>query len=514
VSRYFITTPIYYVNADPHLGHAYTTIAADILARHHRRLGDDVFFLTGTDEHGNKVAQAAEQRGLTPREHVDALAPKFREMTARVNASNDFFIRTTDTQHEAFVQGFVEKLRAAGDIEKRTYGGLYCTACEGFYYERDLVDGNCPVHGTEPVWLEEENYYFLLSRYQDRLRRFYLEHPDWVRPRSRYNEALSFIEGGLDDISISRKSITWGIPVPWDAEQVIYVWVDALINYISALTYARPGDDLEGRYWPADIHLLAKDILKFHAVIWPALLWSAGYEAPRGEFIHGYLLMGGEKMSKTRGNVLDPFAVIEERGVDALRFYLFREVTFGQDGVISLEGFEQRYNNELANELGNLVSRVVSMVGKYRGGHLSPAAAPEDGAGSGGASLAREGEAMVAAAAERLSAVEISAALETVWEYVRRLNRYVEEQAPWKLAKDEAQAGRLDAVLHSLAAGLRLVALALYPVVPDRALEILRRLGQPHGDGDVLLAGATWHGLAPAAVEQAPPLFPRIENGA
>ena len=513
--RYSITTPIYYVNGEPHLGHAYTTIAADILARHHRRLGDDVFFLTGTDEHGNKVAQAAAARGLTPRQHVDALAPKFREMTLRVNASNDFFIRTTDPQHEAFVQGFVEKLRAAGDIEKRTYGGLYCTACEGFYSERDLVEGNCPVHGTKPVWLEEENYFFLLSRYQDRLREFYLAHPDWVRPRSRYNEALSFIESGLDDISISRKSITWGIPVPWDPEQVIYVWVDALINYVSALTYARPGDDLEGRYWPADIHLLAKDILKFHAVIWPALLWSAGYEAPRGEFIHGYLLMGGEKMSKTRGNVLDPFAVIEQRGVDALRFYLFREVTFGQDGVISLEGFEQRYNNELANELGNLVSRVVSMVGKYRGGRLSPAAAPGDGpedrAGSGGASLAREGEAMAAAAAERLSAVEITAALETAWEYVRRLNRYVEEQAPWKLAKDESQAERLDAVLHGLAAGLRLVALTLSPVIPDTAVEILRRLGQPHEPADLLLERARWDGLAAADVVPAPSLFPRIE---
>ncbi len=292
------------------------------------------------------------------------------------------------------------------------------------------------MHGTEPVWLEEENYYFLLSRYQERLREFYLEHPDWVRPRSRYNEALSFIEGGLEDISISRKSITWGIPVPWDPEQVIYVWVDALINYVSALTYARPGDDLEGRYWPADLHLLAKDILKFHAVIWPALLWSAGYEAPRAEFIHGYLLMGGEKMSKTRGNVLDPFAVIEQRGIDALRFYLFREVTFGQDGVISLEGFEQRYNNELANELGNLVSRMVSMIGKYRDGHLS--AAPPPGGDRG---LAHEGEAMVAAVGGRLSAVEITAALETAWEFVRRLNRYVEEEAPWKLAKDDVAGG-------------------------------------------------------------------------
>jgi methionyl-tRNA synthetase len=510
LSRFSITTPIYYVNADPHLGHAYTTIAADILARHHRQLGDDVFFLTGTDEHGNKVAQAAEERGLTPREHVDMLAPKFREMTLRVNADNDFFIRTTDPQHEAYVQRFVEKLRAAGDIEKRSYGGLYCTACEAFYYERDLVAGKCPIHGTEPVWLEEENYYFLLSRYQDRLREFYLEHPGWVRPKSRYNEALSFIEGGLDDISISRKSITWGIPVPWDPEQVIYVWVDALINYVSALTYARPGDDLVERFWPADVHLLAKDILKFHAVIWPALLWSAGYEAPRSEFIHGYLLMGGEKMSKTRGNVLDPFAVIEQHGVDALRFYLFREVTFGLDGVISLEGFEQRYNNELANELGNLVSRTVSMIAKYRAGVI-PAVAAGGGRSGGAADLAPEGEAMVAASSEHLSAVEITVALETVWEFVRRLNRYVEEEAPWKLAKDEAAGERLDFVLHGLACGLRLVALALYPVAPDTAVEVLRRLGQAGEPADLLLVQARWDGLVPAAVVSGPPLFPRIE---
>ena len=421
-----------------------------------------------------------------------------------MNATNDFFIRTTDPEHEAYVQRFVERLRAAGDIEKRTYGGLYCTACEGFYNEHDLIDGRCPVHGTEPVWLEEENYFFLLSRYQERLRQHYLEHPDWVRPRSRYNEALSFIEQGLDDISISRKSITWGIPVPWDPEQVIYVWVDALINYVSALTYARPGDDLEGRYWPVDIHLLAKDILKFHAVIWPALLWSAGYEAPRAEFIHGYLLMGGEKMSKTRGNVLDPFAVIEQRGVDALRFYLFREVAFGLDGVISLEGFEQRYNNELANELGNLVSRVVSMVGKYRDGRL-PAAPP------GGGALAVEAEAMVATASGQFSAVEITGALETAWEFVRRLNRYVEEEAPWKLAKDEARAAHLDAVLYGLAAGLRLVALTLHPVIPDTATEILRRLGQAREPADLLIAEARFDRLAPADVVAAPSLFPRIE---
>jgi methionyl-tRNA synthetase len=499
--RYYVTTPIYYVNADPHLGHAYTTIGADILARYHRQCGDDVFFLTGTDEHGNKVAQAAEELGRTPKEHCDLVSEKFRTLTKQLNASNDFFIRTTDAEHERFVQRFVEKLRDAGDIEKRTYGGLYCTACEGFYYERDLVEGKCPIHQIAPTWLEEENYYFLLSKYQDRLAEYFRANPDWVKPRSRYNEALSFIEQGLDDISISRRSITWGVPVPWDPEQVIYVWVDALINYLSALTYARPGEDLTA-YWPAR-HIMAKDILKFHAVIWPALLMSAGYELPKAEFIHGYLLMGGEKMSKTRGNVLDPFAVMETYGIDPLRFYLYREVAFGQDGVISLEGFAARYNNELANELGNLVSRTVSMVGKYRDG-VTPAVA-------GAEALAEEGAAVVAACRARLDDSDISGALEALWELVRRLNRHVEEEAPWKLAKDEALAGRLDRVLHDLVAGLRLVAICLYPVMPGTAVEILRRLGQPAEPADLALDRATWEQLAPAAVVVAPPLFPRIE---
>lgn len=507
--RYYITTPIYYVNSEPHLGHAYTTIAADVLARYHRQKGDDVFFLTGTDEHGTKIAQAAAARGLTPREHVDEMAPKFRRLAEQVNATNDFFIRTTDAEHEAFVQRFVQQIRAAGDIEKRTYGGLYCTACEGFWYERDLKDGLCPDHGVPPIWVEEDNYYFLLSRYQERLAAWYHANPEVVKPKSRYNEALSFIEQGLEDISISRSSITWGVPVPWDEDQVIYVWVDALINYLSALTYARPGEDLTEAYWPVVHHFLAKDILKFHAVIWPALLMSAGYEPPAAEFIHGYLLMGGEKMSKTRGNVLDPFAVMEKYGIDPLRYYLLREVTFGQDGVISLEGFESRYNNELANELGNLVSRSVSMIGKYRQGRI-----PAGSADNLLSDVAAEGEAMVRAVGEHFDAVEVTAAAERIWEYVRRLNRLVEEEAPWKLAKDERQAGRLDAVLNGLAAGLRLVALAVYPIIPGAATEILRRLGQAHEADDLLLANAVWNGLAPATVEAAPPLFPRIEADA
>ncbi len=505
---FYITTPIYYVNGEPHHGHAYTTVAADVLARHHRQRGEDVFFLTGTDEHGTKVAQAAEERGLTPQQHVDQLAPRYRELAAALGASNDFFIRTTDPEHEAFVQGFVEKLKAAGDIEKRSYGGLYCTACEAFWYERDLTaDGLCPDHGIKPVWLEEENYYFLLSRYQDRLAEFFRATPGFVKPRSRYNEALSFIEQGLEDISISRSSITWGVSVPWDDEQVIYVWVDALINYLSALTYARPGEDLTARYWPA-FHFLAKDILKFHAVIWPALLMSAGYELPVGELIHGYLLVGGEKMSKTRGNVLDPFAVIEDVGAEPLRYYLMREVTLGQDGDVSLEGLRARYNNELANELGNLVSRTVSMIGKYRDGAI-PQAGPE---GETLAAVAAEGEAMIAKSAEQYADLNVTAALDTIWEFVRRLNKLVEEEAPWKLAKDEAQAARLDAVLNGLAAGLRLVALAVYPVIPVTAVEVLRRIGQAHGDADLLLDKATWATLTQAKVVAGPSLFPRLET--
>ncbi len=505
---FYITTPIYYVNSEPHHGHAYTTIAADVLARHHRQRGEDVFFLTGTDEHGTKIAQAAEERGLTPKEHVDRMAPKYRALAAAVGASNDFFIRTTDPEHEQFVQGFVERLKAAGDIEKRSYGGLYCTACEGFWYERDLTpEGLCPQHGIKPTWLEEENYYFLLSKYQDRLAGFFRANPGFVKPRSRYNEALSFIEQGLEDISISRSSITWGVPVPWDEEQVIYVWVDALINYLSALTYARPGEDLTARYWPA-FHFLAKDILKFHAVIWPALLLSAGYDLPTGELIHGYLLVGGEKMSKTRGNTLDPFEVIEELGAEPLRYYLMREVTLGQDGDVSIEGLRARYNNELANELGNLVSRTVSMVGKYRGGNI-PEAGPE---GEGLRDVGDEGEAMVARATEQFGELNVTGALDTVWEFVRRLNRLVEEEAPWKLAKDEAQAARLDAVLNGLAAGLRLVAFAVYPVIPLTAAEVLTRLGQPSEAEDLLLDKATWSSLAPAAVIVGPSLFPRLET--
>jgi methionyl-tRNA synthetase len=515
MSRFYITTPIYYVNDVPHIGHAYTTTAADVAARFHRQLGDDVFFLTGTDEHGTKVEQAAAARGLTPKEHVDEVVAKFKEVAAKVGASNDFFIRTTDPEHEKYVQDFVKKCYDAGDIYKGSYSGLYCPACEAYYTEDNLVDGLCPDHGTKPGRMDEDNYFFKLSAFQDRLREHYRKHPDFVRPRHRYNEALSFIEQGLDDISISRSTLKWGIGVPWDESQVIYVWVDALINYLSALSYA-PGQDL-ARFWPASYHVMAQDILKFHGIIWPALLMSAGFELPEHLFIHGYLKLGGEKMSKTRGNVMDPFPLIEEYGADPFRFYCLREVSFGQDGMVSEEGFKARYNSELANELGNLLSRATSMIDKYRDGVVpSPVSSP----------LAEEAAATCDAVLAQLQDMELSGALDTIWALVRRLNRYVEEQAPWKLAKlastDSGAAGALDTTLWELAEGLRLLSVLLYPFIPQTAMAIRERLGLgAQGDAagapswdeacwDQLPAGAM--AVAGAKVVVGPALFPRIEE--
>ncbi len=505
MARFYITTPIYYVNDVPHIGHAYTTAAADAAARFHRQLGDDVFFLTGTDEHGTKVEQAACARGLTPKEHVDEVVAKFKEVAVKVGASNDFFIRTTDPEHERFVQDFVKRCHDAGDIYKGSYTGLYCPACEAYYTEDNLVEGHCPDHGTVPVQMDEDNYFFRLSAFQDRLLEHYREHPDFVRPRHRYNEALSFIEQGLEDISISRATLKWGISVPWDESQVIYVWVDALINYLSALSYA-PGQDL-ARFWPATYHLMAQDILKFHAIIWPALLMSAGYELPEHLFIHGYLKLGGEKMSKTRGNVMDPFPLIEQYGADPFRFYCLREVSFGQDGMVSEEGFKARYNSELANELGNLVSRTVSMIGKYRGGVVSTPVR---------SLLSTEASAACAAVRAQIEELELTGALETIWAFVRRLNRYVEESAPWKLAKDDSAEAKhtLDSTLWELAEGLRLLSVLLYPFIPHTALAIRERLGldatampswdEARWDAGVLVPGR--------AVVTGPPLFPRIEE--
>src|SRR5918994_2445413 len=496
---FFVTTPIYYVNSTPHVGHAYTTIAADILARHRRQRGEDTFFLTGTDEHGSKIARAAEEQGLEPRAFVDQMAAHWRELPRRVNATNDFFIRTTDPPHEAVVQEFLQAIYDRGDIYEGTYAGLYCYSCEAFYTEAELVEGRCPQHGTVPEYVEEKNFFFRLAAYQDRLLALYDERPDFVLPRFRYNEARSFIDQGLQDISVSRATQRWGVPVPWEPTQVIYVWVDALINYVSALTYAREGEDLRPRFWPAR-HLLGKDILKFHCVIWPALLLAAGYEVPRRLFVHGYLLLDERKMSKSLGNVIDPLELIDVYGVDAVRFYLFRAVSFGQDGTISVEGLHERYERELGNDLGNLLSRTTAMISRYRGGRLEKAPGAPPWAADGLRDQVARG----------LDEFDLTGALDSVWQVVRELNRYVEGTAPWQLAKDDARSADLDRVLYDLADGLCAIAIAVHAYLPDTAERILSALGQPLDYSRHRLRP----GVAEAAdgIEPAQPLFPRIES--
>ncbi len=492
VPSFYVTTPIYYVNAAPHLGHAYTTVAADVLARHHRQRGEQVFFLTGTDEHGEPVADAAHAQGVEPQELADRNAERFKALAPRVGASNDFFIRTTDPQHEAKVQEVLTRVRENGYVYEGTYEGWYCPRCADFKAENEIEQGNrCPIHHVELVREQEESYFFKLSAFQERLERLYAEREDFVTPRTRYNEALAFIRSGLRDVPLTRHKLTWGVKVPWDEEHVFYVWFDALLNYYSALTYAPapavaerrvriPGGggpdprtdastDLVSTYWPPNYHLIAKDILRFHAVYWPALLEAAEIELPHRLFVHGYLLMEGEKMSKSLGNVLDPFAVIDRFGADALRFYLLRDVPFGQDGSVSTTAFEQRYESELANEYGNLASRTLAMVRRYRDGVLP--AAPID------PELASDFEGLAEEVSALLDRAELTQALDAIWQRVRRLNRYVEERAPWTLAKDEHKAGELDEVLASLAGGVRVVSLLLTPYMPASTERLLDALG-------------------------------------
>jgi methionyl-tRNA synthetase len=497
---FYLTTPIYYVNSTPHIGHAYTTLAADILVRHHEQRGEDTFFLTGTDEHASKVYRVAEEEGLDPKVYVDQIAEKWREIPEKVDAEIDFFIRTTDEGHKAFVQDFVQRIYDNGDIYEDTYAGLYCVGCEAFKNEDELVDGKCPEHDTVPEWIEEKNYFFRLSKYQEPLLRLYDERPDFVLPDFRRNEARSFIAGGLEDFSLSRAGQPWGVPVPWDPEQVVYVWVDALINYLSALTYARPGEDLRERYWPHVRHLIGKDILRFHCVYWPALLLSAGYEVPRRIFVHGYLLLDERKIGKSLGNVIDPLALIDVYGADAVRYWATRSVAFGQDGSVSIDSLHERYERELGNDLGNLVSRTTAMIARYRDGRIAVAPGAE-----GAPSL----DGLGAEVERRLDDFDLTGAIDAIWEAVRALNKFVTDSKPWELAKDEANAEQLDRVLYALADGLRVVAVAVYSYLPNTAPQILRALGQPEDFG--------WVGVAPgrtvetADVDAAPPLFPRVE---
>jgi len=498
---YYVTTPIYYVNAEPHLGHAYTTIAVDILARHMRQRGEDVFFLTGTDEHGEPVAQAAERQGLSPQELVDRNAPRFKELVGQLEASNDFFIRTTDAEHMARVQEVVQRVHDNGHVYEGMYEGWYCPRCADFKTDQEIGPNNtCLIHEIPLQREQQMNWFFRLSEFQEPLERLYAERPDFVQPDFRRNEALAFINQGLTDVSLSRPKLSWGVPLPWDSEQVIYVWFDALLNYYTALSYARHGDDLTDRYWPAN-HVIAKDILKFHTIYWPAFLLAAGLEVPRTVYVHGYLLMGEKKMSKSLGNVLDPVEVIDRFGADALRFYCFREVSFGQDGSVSAAGFEARYETELANDWGNLASRTLAMIDRYRDGVVPDGERdPELLGGDDGF------EGVDGIVREQLDRFQITAALEAIWTRVRRLNRYVEETKPWELAKSDADSERLDTVLYNLAEGVRVLALLLHAYMPDSSGRLLEALAEGNRELDAF--GARRGG---ATIERIPPLFPKLE---
>ena len=498
---YYVTTPIYYVNGEPHLGHAYTTIAADVLARHMRQRGEDVFFLTGTDEHGEPVAQEAERLGITPRELGDRNAVRFKELAATLNVTNSFFIRTTDPEHMAKVAEVVQRIYDNGHVYAGHYEGWYCPRCADFKTESELEEGNrCPIHKIVLEIEQEDNWFFRLSEFQEPLERLYAERPDFVTPQIRYNEALSFIKSGLRDFSLSRQRLKWGVPVPWDESQVVYVWIDALLNYYTALSYARPGEDLTDRFWPATVHLIGKDILKFHAVIWPAMLMAAGIEVPRRVTIHGFLLLGEHKMSKSLGNVIEPFQVADLYGADALRFYLLRDVSFGADGDVSPEGFETRYTTELANEYGNLASRTLAMIDRYRDGAVPEATPPER--------LAGEFEGLVEAVRDALDRVEITVALDEIWRRIKLLNRYVQDEQPWQLSKDESQAARLDEVLYGLAEGLRVVSVLLHPFMPTSAGRLLEALGRPDLSLEDARFGAVGGG---ASIGELGQLFPRVE---
>ncbi|HWC28221.1 MAG TPA: methionine--tRNA ligase [Solirubrobacteraceae bacterium] len=495
---FYVTTPIYYVNAAPHLGHAYSTIAADVMARHMRQRGEDVFFLTGTDEHGEPVALAAEREGLTPQELVDRNAPQFVDLMPRLNVSNDFFIRTTDPEHMAKAQEVLDRIRQNGHVYEGVYEGWYCPRCADFKTDAEAGEENlCPIHRTPLTREKEDNYFFRLSAFQDDLLELFDTRPDFVMPRHRYNEARSFIESGLQDVSLSRSTFTWGVPVPWDERHVFYVWFEALLNYYTALAYARDGEDLTDRFWPATYHLIGKDILKFHTVFWPAMLMAAGIALPEHVFVHGFLLIGKDKMGKSAGNAIDPFAIIDEYGTDALRYYLMREVSFGHDGSVSLEGFRARYESELANEFGNLASRTIAMIHRYRDGVVPDA--DLDG------ELVGEIDSVAGDISALLDAAELTTAGDAIWQRVRRLNRYVEEQAPWTLARDAGRAAELDAVLASLAEGLRVVAVVLHPWMPQSTGQLLDALGAP----ELELDGARMQAGRLGAIEKLEPLFPK-----
>ncbi len=506
--KFYVTTPIYYVNDLPHIGHAYTTVAADILARYHRLLGDDVFFLTGTDEHGQKVEKAARDKGRSPKEHADSMVKNFMELWKVLNISNDAFIRTTDPEHKGVVQELLQRLYDRGEIVKKQYRGWYCTPDERFWTEKEIQEGNCPDCGRPVEEIEEENYFFLMSKYGERLIEYIEKNPGYILPESRRNEVLGFLRAQpLGDLCISRpkKRLSWGIELPFDTNYVTYVWFDALINYFSATRYLSPGSYGE-EWWPASHHIVGKDILTTHAVYWSTMLMALEMPLPENIFAHGWWTVDGRKMSKSLGNVIDPFKVAREYGVDQFRFFMFREVTFGLDGDFSESAIKGRINSDLANDLGNLLNRTLSMVMKYFGGKVPVAEDVDE-------QIAREAEGLKDRVGAHLKVLAFQKALSDIWSFISSLNKYIDDQKPWALFKDESKRGRLETVMYTLLEGLRHISVLIAPFMPESAERMASQLGLEGLLRPGILSRLRWGELEPGkTVRKGEALFPRIEE--
>jgi len=506
---FYITTPIYYPSDKLHIGHSYTTVAADAISRYKRLKGYDVMFLTGTDEHGQKIQRKAEAKGITPKQYVDEIVSGIIELWKTMKISNDRFIRTTDSYHEAAVQKIFKKLYDNGDIYKSEYEGWYCTPCESFWTKTQLVDGKCPDCGREVELTKEESYFFRLSKYQDRLIKHIEENPDFIQPVSRRNEMLNnFLRPGLEDLCVSRTTFNWGVPVTFDDKHVVYVWIDALSNYITALGFMSDNDADYKKYWPADVHLVGKEIIRFHTIIWPAMLMALGEPLPKQVFGHGWLLLEGGKMSKSKGNVVDPVILIDKYGVDAVRYFLLREVPFGSDGVFSNEALIQRINSDLANDLGNLVSRTVAMIDKYFGGVL-PQQRTE---GEFDSELKAMYAELPQKVEELMDKYQFSAALTEIWKAVSRTNKYIDETMPWLLAKSEENMSRLAAVIYNLAESLRIVSILIQPFMTETPGKIWHQLGIS-GSGALDWESAKRWGSYPegVSINKGEVIFPRID---